>query len=131
MTVTNLAGTLATGDRFYLFEAAAYSGAFALANLPALGGGLAWSTANLVSNGSIVVVASPSTVTISNYGFNAGKFRFYLTGPVGQEVVVQASTNLPVWLPVWTNAFGSAGPLYFSDPQSSIYSHRLYRAVSP
>ncbi len=131
LTVTNLAGTLAMGDRFFLFEAAAYGGAFGLMNLPALGGGLAWSTASLGSNGSIAVVSSQSSVTISNYGFNAGQFHFYLSGPVGQNVVVQASTNLPVWLPVWSNAFGTAGPLYFSDPQSSLYAHRLYRAVSP
>jgi hypothetical protein len=128
LTVTNLGGTLVSGDRFYLFEAATYSGAFALTNLPALSDGLAWNTASLGSNGSIAVVTVPSLI-ITNFGFNGSQFRFYLTGPVGQQVVVQASTNLPVWLPVWTNTFG-AGPLLFNDAQG-LYSRRFYRAVSP
>jgi hypothetical protein len=129
LTVTNLAGTLAPGDRFCLFEAASYSGAFALTNLPALGAGLAWNTASLNSNGSIAVVASLSPPIISNFGFSGNQFYIYLTGPAGQLVVVQASTNLPVWLPIWTNTF-TTNPLFFRDAPS-VASRRFYRAVSP
>jgi hypothetical protein len=65
----------------------------------------------------------------SNFGFNGGQFGFNLTGPVGRLVVVEASTDLVSWLPIWTNTF--AGALNFSDSQSSVYSHRFYRAHTP
>ena len=50
------------------------------------------------------------------FGFNGGLFSFNLTGPAGQSVVVEASTDLVSWLPIWTNTF--LGALHFSDPQS-------------
>jgi hypothetical protein len=45
-------------------------------------------------------------------------------------VVVEASTDLLAWLPVWTNTYG-AGVLNFIDPQSGIYSNRYYRTRLP
>jgi hypothetical protein len=45
-------------------------------------------------------------------------------------VVIDASTNLETWLPLWTNTIG-AGALYFNDPQSSTYPNRFYRAHTP
>ncbi len=66
---------------------------------------------------------------ILNAGFIGGQFSFDLTGPTGHLVVVEASTDLVNWLPVWTNTL--AGPLNFSDPQSGIYSNRFYRAHLP
>jgi sugar lactone lactonase YvrE len=48
------------------------------------------------------------------FGLNSGQFGFTLTGPAGQLVVVEASTDLVSWLPVWTNTF--TGALNFSDP---------------
>jgi hypothetical protein len=63
------------------------------------------------------------------FGFNGGLFGFNLTGPVGRLVVVEASTDLVSWMPIWTNTF--AGALNFSDPQSAVFSHRFYRAQSP
>ena len=60
------------------------------------------------------------------FGFNGGQFGFNLTGPAGRLVVVEASTDLMSWLPLWTNTF--AGALNFSDPQSGVSSHRFYRA---
>jgi hypothetical protein len=57
-----------------------------------------------------------------------GQFGFSLTGPTGQSVVVEASTDLASWLPLWTNTF--AADLKFSDPQSGVYSNRFYRLTS-
>jgi DNA-binding beta-propeller fold protein YncE len=62
-------------------------------------------------------------------GFNGGPFGLFLTGSAGQSVVVEASTDLISWLPVWTNTF--AGALNFVDPQSGVYSNRFYRAFMP
>ncbi len=67
---------------------------------------------------------------ILNSRFNVGQFSFDLTGPVGYSVVVEASTDLVNWLPIWTNIFG-AGALDFGDPQSGISSNRFYRTHLP
>ena len=63
----------------------------------------------------------------ATFGFNGGKYGFRLTGPAGQAVVVDASTDLLNWAPVWTNTF-MVNPLQFSDPDSGVYPHRFYRA---
>jgi sugar lactone lactonase YvrE len=62
-------------------------------------------------------------------GFNGGPFGLFLTGPAGQSVVVEVSTDLVNWLPLWTNTF--AGALNFVDSQSGAYSNRFYRALMP
>jgi uncharacterized delta-60 repeat protein len=59
--------------------------------------------------------------------FSGGEFRFDVTGPPGQIVLIEGSTNLQTWLQLWTNTLGS-GPLYFSDPDSAGISRRFYRA---
>jgi hypothetical protein len=41
----------------------------------------------------------------ASFGISGGQFGFALTGPAGQPVVVDASTNLTNWLPIWTNTF--------------------------
>ena len=64
---------------------------------------------------------------ILNPVFVAGQFRFDLTRPPGQSVVVEASIDLVNWLAIWTNTF--TGP--FSDPQSNVSSWRFYRAHVP
>jgi len=60
------------------------------------------------------------------FGFNGGQFGFILTGPTGQPVVIEASTDLVSWLPLLTNTF--TGALHFSDTQSGMHPHRFYRA---
>jgi hypothetical protein len=59
-----------------------------------------------------------------------GQFGADLTGPTGHSVVVDASTDLVSWLPIWTNTFG-ASALNFSDIQSGVSSNRFYRAHLP
>jgi hypothetical protein len=61
------------------------------------------------------------------FGFSAGHFGFNLTGPAGQPLIVEASTDLVNWLPIWTNT----STLSFSDPQSGSFSRRFYRARTP
>jgi len=65
----------------------------------------------------------------SGFGINDGLFGFVLTGPERRLVVVEASTDLANWLPLWTNTF--AGALNFSEPRSGVYSNRFYRARLP
>jgi len=40
-----------------------------------------------------------------NRVFSQGRFGFVLSGPAGQPVVPEASTDLVNWLPLWTNTF--------------------------
>jgi hypothetical protein len=63
------------------------------------------------------------------FGLNGGQFGFNLTGPLGKSVVVEASTDLANWLPVWTNTF--VGTLNFNDPQGGGTFNRFYRARLP
>jgi len=63
------------------------------------------------------------------FGFNDGRFGFDLTGQTGKLVVVEASTDLVSWLPIWTNTL--AAVLSFRDPQSSVSFNRFYRAHLP
>ncbi len=65
-----------------------------------------------------------------SFGFSGGQWGFALTGPAGQAVVVDASTDLANWLPIWTNTM-SVGPLQFSDPDTGVNSYRFYRARKP
>ena len=62
-------------------------------------------------------------------GFSQGQFGFTLIGPTGQLVLVEASSDMLAWLPIWTNTFGP-GPLSFSDPQGAA-APRFYRARLP
>ena len=60
--------------------------------------------------------------------FPTNPFGFDLCGVAGQTAVIEASTNLLIWMPLATNRLGT-DPLYFSDPASTNLSQRFYRAV--
>ena len=53
-------------------------------------------------------------------------FGFTINGLNNQTVVVEASTNLVSWLPVWTNTL-SGTATSFTDPQWKNYPRRFYR----
>ena len=61
-------------------------------------------------------------------GFTNQQFRLLLTGPVGSNVVIQASSNLNAWVPVQTNPL-SGGVLNFNDTLATNYPSRFYRAL--
>ncbi|HVM49638.1 MAG TPA: family 16 glycosylhydrolase [Candidatus Acidoferrum sp.] len=58
--VGTLGGTLAAGQTYRLFNAAAYAGSFPTLSLPSLDPGLAWDTSQLFTDGTIAVAALPS-----------------------------------------------------------------------
>ncbi|HEX3627507.1 MAG TPA: hypothetical protein VH280_19035, partial [Verrucomicrobiae bacterium] len=58
-----------------------------------------------------------------------GQFGFNIAAAPGQPVVVDASSDLVDWLPIWTNTTGS-GALFFSENYSGN-SNRFYRAHLP
>ena len=74
LTVTNLAGTLASGQAFKLFNATTYSGSFSTFNLPSLGPSLGWNTSTLATNGtiSVIVTGTATVVTPASANWTAG-----------------------------------------------------------
>lgn len=63
LNVTNLGGTLVSGQSFDLFDfdLGQSSGTFSAVNLPSLDGGLSWDDSALYSTGMIAVVPEPGT----------------------------------------------------------------------
>ncbi len=70
LVVTNLAGTLAGGECFKLFQSGTFKGSFSSNSLPALNAGLAWNTANLTNGLLSVVQTTPPNLTWSVTGTN-------------------------------------------------------------
>jgi sugar lactone lactonase YvrE len=54
---------------------------------------------------------------------------FNLVGPAGQLVVVESSSDLLNWRPLWTNTFN--GTLTFSDTPPTGSTNCYYRAITP
>lgn len=73
----------------------------------------------------------PPEIVFSNPGFatGSGGFGVDLTGPLGQAVIVDGSTDLVNWLPIVTNVTG--GVFNFIDAPGGGYPTRFYRARTP
>ncbi len=61
-------------------------------------------------------------------GMQTGGFYFTITGAPQQTVIVEASTNLMSWAPIWTNTLSQTASTNFTDTQSAKYHSRFYRA---
>jgi len=72
----------------------------------------------------------PPSMLSSGAGVVGAQFRVAVGAVGGQEVIVEASTNLVDWTPILTNT-ASIGPLYFHDPNMTNFNQRFYRAVTP
>lgn len=133
-TITN-GGTLTVsilnppigGQTFKLFNALAFTGAFAQTNLPGLSAGLSWNTANLGVNGSISITgtaAGPTTnASITKVSFSNGNLIVHGTNNnvpnTSFRYVVLSSTNIALpltnWTPVLTNMFNSDGTFDYTN----------------
>ena len=133
LLVTNLSGTLATGDSFKIFNAANYSGSFTAYTLPTLGAGLAWSTTNLTLNGtlSVIVMAKPQFSSLVQQG--DGNFLFNGTGAAGVTYELDGATNLVspvIWLFVTNTVADQSGLFQLVDLQATNFLQRFYRILS-
>jgi len=72
------------------------------------------------------VLPPPTILTAGAFGFQSNLFGFDLSAISGQNLVIEASTNLSAWMPLATNVVTSV-PFYFSDPATNL-SRRFYRA---
>ncbi len=79
---------------------------------------------DVVATAITVGVVSPPVFTVTNNVL--GQFTFNLSGAPGTSVIIQASTNLFNWVPIYTNV----SPFSFTDSNSTNYPYRFYRAVT-
>ena len=83
---------------------------------------------------TLTVIVPPQIITSgTNFGFttnqsgNQSGFGFNLSGTVSQTIVVDGSTNMLDWTPLFTNTVGT-NSVYFFDPTSTNLPGRFYRA---
>jgi hypothetical protein len=77
------------------------------------------------------IVDAPVSFNAHGLLYSNGQMYLSLTNLVGQgPVVIDASTNLRQWTPIFTNpsAFGN---LLYIDSNAGSYPHRFYRATTP
>jgi len=128
LSLTNLAGTLAAGNSFKLFNASSYNGSFANVTPSTPGAGLAWDLSQL-NTGFVNVIAS-SRVVITSPHVSNGNLVFSGTGGTpGNTYHVLANTNLATtnWFPVYTNSFDGSGDLNYTNPISPSTPQKFYR----
>jgi hypothetical protein len=75
------------------------------------------------------VMLCPPQIAPGSAGMKPGGFGFTLTFLTNQTIVVEASTNLPNWQPIWTNSPPGTST-NFVDPDWLNHSNRFYRARS-
>jgi autotransporter-associated beta strand protein len=129
LNVTNIGGALLSGDSFQLFDAQNYSGGFTNVTLPALTGSLAWNTNALKISGTISVITLTSP-TISGIQLSGTNLVMSGSGGVSNwPYLVLATTNLvaPIWLPLSTNQFDSAGNFLITNPVSPARLQTFYK----
>lgn len=82
-------------------------------------------------NAALVVVLSTVTNLVSAVVGGAGMlesgFKVQFSGPVGSNLVIQASSDLNHWSPVYTNVVTANG-LSYTDTVAKTVSCRFYRA---
>lgn len=81
------------------------------------------------SNAVLLVLLEPvvQTVNVLVSGLTTNGFRLQLSGPVGSNLVIQASTDLSNWSSISTNA-ATDGTVDFTDTTALNRPHRFYRA---
>lgn len=86
---------------------------------------LADNTAVTVSRiNRVVALASQSSAVLTN-----GQFSLTLTGETGLTYVIEVSTNLVDWTPIYTNPPGTSPTVNFVDSNAPPGGLRFYRAV--
>jgi hypothetical protein len=74
-------------------------------------------------------VTSLSQIKMSGAKQPSGQFQLSVINlPLGQTNIVQASTNMINWIPIYTN-LGTSTILQFMDPKATNYPSRFYRII--
>jgi hypothetical protein len=73
-----------------------------------------------------VIVSAPARPQMPVFGFINGQFNLTITGDIGPDYIVQASTNLTDWAGIFTNPSPEL-PFVWNDSAASNFSQRFYR----
>jgi hypothetical protein len=77
--------------------------------------------------GSLLLQVVPSAA-FQSASLTNGNFQFVFSGQTGSSCLIQVSTNLLNWVPLFTNAPFN-GTLNYVDPQTPQVPVRFYRAT--
>ena len=83
---------------------------------------------DLVGNFAAITTTS-NILSLGGLSVSSGMFRFVLSGSVGTNCVIEASSNLVIWSPISTNTIPASGSIIITDQDSANYPWRFYRAV--
>jgi hypothetical protein len=78
---------------------------------------------------TVMLGAPAPQISAGSPGVKPGGYGFTVHGVVNQTIVIEASTNLVTWQPIWTSTL-SAVSTDFVDPDWVNHPHRFYRAQS-
>jgi uncharacterized repeat protein (TIGR01451 family) len=76
---------------------------------------------------NVVGSLSPPVVSGASVVGGGGGFQLTVSGPTTSTVIIQASTNLLTG--PWINVYTSTPPFIFTDPNTTNYNDRFYRAL--
>jgi autotransporter-associated beta strand protein len=135
LNVTNLAGTLTSGDSFKLFNGT-LSGSITVGTMPPLWPGLSWNTGALNSSGVITITGTRLPPQITSEVASGGNFVISGSGGVlGATYYVLATNNLTAQLATWpriaTNVFDASGNFSASIPIDPAAPNRFFLIQAP
>ncbi len=136
LNVTNLAGTLGSGDSFKLFSTPNLSGSISVSSMPALWPGLSWNTSALNSSGIISVTGTRLPPQITAEGVSGPNFVVSGSGGLaGATYYVVANNNVSAPLATWpriaTNVFDASGNFSASIPIDPNTPNRFFTILAP
>jgi hypothetical protein len=87
---------------------------------------------SVTSQNAAVIILTSTVSNVVNFvaagtGLTSSGFKIQLSGPSGTNYVIQASTDLKNWVPIFTNAAPTGG-ISYTDTAASNLSFRYYRA---
>jgi hypothetical protein len=133
LLLTNLAGNLAGGDSFKLFNATTYTGAFSALNPATPGQGLAWDTTQLTTNGTLRITSLVNTARTNIVATVVGN-QLQISWPSDHSGWrLQGQTNsLSVGISTnWATVPGSTTTNSISVPLNQANPAVFYRLVYP
>jgi hypothetical protein len=117
------------GDSFTLLSYASRSGIFTSLSLPSAA---QWQTNYGATSFTLSVVglnaSGPAAVKLTPISYAAGHFTLQITGVLGPDYVIFASTNLSSWSAISTST-PSFMPFTFVDTNAGAFPRRFYRAL--
>jgi autotransporter-associated beta strand protein len=136
LNVTNLAGTLSSGDSFKLFSTSSLTGTITPGSLPALWPGLSWNIGSLNSAGIISVTGTGIPPQITSEGVSGANFVVSGSGGLaGATYYVLATNNVSAPLATWpriaTNVFDASGNFSAAIPIDPSAANRFFTILAP